>query len=233
MKHYYLGVLAALTMTSSVFACGSDADYVGSICTTAAAYCPANTLEANGQILQVTQNQALFSLLYNTYGGDGKTTFALPDLRGRAPVGVSYNVPSAANQPVSMGTKRGSESVALTTAQMPIHIHNAAFTPSNGTNPIAVTVPVSSNTSGNTTVPSPTNNYLAASPSGDNGGNMWSSTPSTPPVTLAGVTTTGGTGTGNVTVATTGASVPVSTISPELGLKYCVVTVGYYPPRPD
>lgn len=225
MKRTYLSALAALTLASSAFACGSDGDYIGSICATTAAYCPANTLEANGQQLTVSQNQALYSLLGTVYGGTPNVNFNLPDLRGRAPVGNNYTT-------IIPGTKRGGESIALTTAQMPQHTHNATFTPSSGTNPISVTVPVSSNTSGNTNAPSSTNSYLAASPIGDNGANMWSSTPSTPPVALAGVTTTGGTGTGSVAVATTGASIPVSTISPELGLKYCVVTVGVYPMRP-
>jgi microcystin-dependent protein len=199
MKRYYLSALAALSFASSAFACGSDEDYIGSICTTAAQYCPINTLEANGQLLQVAQNQALYSLLGTVYGGTQNVNFNLPDLRGRAPVGINYNTT------IKTGTKRGTESVTLTTAQMPIHTHNATFTPSNGTNPISVTVPVSSNTSGNTTSPSSTNNYLAASPSGDNGGNMWSNTPSTPPVSLAGVNVSGGTGTGSVAVVPTGA----------------------------
>jgi len=226
MKRTYLGALAALTLASSAFACGSGDDYIGSICTTAATYCPVNTVEANGQILQISQNQALYSLIGPYYGGDnGKTTFGLPDLRGRAPVGNNYTT-------IIPGTKRGAESVTLTTAQMWQHTHTATFTPSSGTNPITVSVPVSSNTSGNTTIPSSTNNYLAASPSGDNGGNMWSNTPSTPPVSLAGVNVSGGTGTGNVAVATAGAGAPVATISPELGLKYCIVTNGTYPNRP-
>lgn len=230
MKRYYLSVLSALTFASSAFACGPE-DYTGSICTTAATTCPKGTLEANGQILPVSQNQALFSLLYNVYGGDGKTTFALPDLRGRAPVGLSYGVSSAANQPVSMGTKRGAESVTLTTAQMPIHTHGTVFTPGNGTNPITVTVAVSSNLAGNANQPSATNNYLAASTGGSGGGNMWAKTMTTP-VTVNGVSVSGDTTSGIVTLAATGAAAPVSTISPELGLKYCVVNEGYYPPRP-
>lgn len=231
MKRYYLSTLTALTFASSAFACGAD-DYIGSICTTAAATCPGGTLEANGAILTITNNAALYSLIGAYFGGDGRTTFALPDLRGRAPVELSYNVPSPTNQPVSIGTKRGTESVTLTMVQMPQHIHTATFTPGSGTNPIKVTIPASSNLAGNTNQPSATNNYIAASANGTAGGNMWASAPGSAPVTLAGVNVSGDTNSGSVTLATTGTAAPVPTISPELGLKYCVVSKGTYPPRP-
>ncbi len=67
----------------------------------------------NGQIMSINQNQALFSLLGTTYGGNGQTTFALPDLRGRMPV----------HGPGTQGTRGGAESVALVTEQMPNHTH--------------------------------------------------------------------------------------------------------------
>ncbi|NQV44133.1 MAG: tail fiber protein [Rhodospirillales bacterium] len=55
--------------------------FLGSLCETAARFCPIGTLPAQGQILSIGQNQGLYSLLHTTYGGDGQTTFALPDLR--------------------------------------------------------------------------------------------------------------------------------------------------------
>lgn len=70
----------------------------------------------NGQILPISQNQALFSLLGTQYGGDGRTTFALPDLRGRVPV--------HAGDGVTIGQRGGSEAVTLTTAQIPGHTHD-------------------------------------------------------------------------------------------------------------
>ena len=75
---------------------------------------------AQGQLLPINQNQALFSLLGTTYGGNGQTTFALPDLRGRAVVGAG-NAPGLT--PVSLGQSSGVESVSLTQAQMPSHDH--------------------------------------------------------------------------------------------------------------
>lgn len=229
MKRTYLRALAAFTLASSAFACGVD-DYIGSICTTAANFCPANTTAANGQLLQISQNQALYSVIWNSFGGDGITTFALPDLRGRAT--VEYGSSSPSSLPVvTVGTKRGSESVALTMAQMPKHDHNATFTPGNGTNPITVNVPINP-AIGSSATPTMTMNYLAGSPTGNPGGNMWSSPPATSPTNLGGITVSGNFSKGTVTLASTGVSKPISLIPPQLGLNYCVVTSGTYPMRP-
>jgi len=74
----------------------------------------------NGQILPINQNQALFSLLGTTYGGDGRTTFALPDLRGRTPLHVGGGV--------NLGDKTGQEGVTLTAGQLPAHTHSLTAT---------------------------------------------------------------------------------------------------------
>jgi microcystin-dependent protein len=73
-----------------------------------------------GQMLPINQNQALFALLGTTYGGDGRTTFALPDLRGRIPVGAGQP-PTGSDYP--LGATGGQETVELTTGQLPGHSH--------------------------------------------------------------------------------------------------------------
>jgi microcystin-dependent protein len=73
-----------------------------------------------GQLLPINQNQALFSLLGTTYGGNGTTTFGLPDLRGRVVLGVGSG---PGLSPYSWGQQGGTEAVALTPAQMPPHGH--------------------------------------------------------------------------------------------------------------
>lgn len=93
-------------------ACSSE-DYVGSICITAASFCPTNYLLAAGQSLSIRDYQMLFSLLGTTYGGDGMNTFSLPDMRGRTPVGTGNGTGLAV---VALGQKRGSESAALSQA---------------------------------------------------------------------------------------------------------------------
>jgi microcystin-dependent protein len=74
----------------------------------------------DGQILPINQNQSLFALLGTTYGGDGRTSFGLPDLRGRAPMHK--------NASHVQGQRAGEENVSLTEAQMPSHTHDAKAT---------------------------------------------------------------------------------------------------------
>ncbi len=76
----------------------------------------------NGQLLPISQNTALFSLLGTTYGGNGQTTFALPDLRGRVPVSSGQG---PGLQDYTLGEQSGVESVTLTQGQMPLHNHGA------------------------------------------------------------------------------------------------------------
>ncbi len=82
---------------------------------------PRGWAQCDGQILQISQFQAVFSLLGTTYGGDGRTTFALPDLRGRAPVHEGQGQ-GLSNR--TLGEKTGQEAVTLTAAQMPAHSHD-------------------------------------------------------------------------------------------------------------
>ena len=78
-------------------------------------FAPRGWAKCDGQILPINQNQALFSLLGTTYGGDGRVNFALPDLRGRVAISPDNNI--------TLGSKSGAESVTLTTAEIPAHTH--------------------------------------------------------------------------------------------------------------
>ena len=74
----------------------------------------------DGQLLPINQNQSLFALLGTTYGGDGRTTFALPELRGRVPV---HQGSGPGRDSISLGERRGAESVTLNIQEMPTHSH--------------------------------------------------------------------------------------------------------------
>jgi microcystin-dependent protein len=86
---------------------------------------PRSWTMCNGQIMTISQNQALFSLLGTTYGGNGVQTFALPDLRGRVALGFGSGY--------SLGEVAGSEAVALQTAEIPSHSHSVGCTNAPGT----------------------------------------------------------------------------------------------------
>lgn len=232
MKKYYLSALAALTLASSAFA-GNPDDYIGAIWPTAATFCPVDTVAADGTIYPAQQYQALYALYGNIYGGSASSkTFAVPDMRGKMPIGAG-TLPGT-SYTFQLGRNVGQETATLTQSTLPAHTHTATFTRGSRTNPVAVTVPASSNITGNTNQPSATNNYLAASSSGGNGANMWAST-NTNPVNLAGITSSGGTGTGTVSVGTAGTPTPASitTIPPQVGIRFCIVTNGEFPVRPN
>ncbi len=88
-------------------------------------FAPRGFALCDGQLLPISGNQSLFSILGTTYGGDGRTTFALPDLRGRTPVhaGQGPGLPSK-----SLGQKDGAETVALTANNFPLHTHTLRAT---------------------------------------------------------------------------------------------------------
>src|SRR5262249_14267303 len=85
-------------------------------------FAPRNWAFCDGQILAISQNTALFSLLGTTYGGDGQTTFALPDLRGRVPLHSGASTGPGLS-PYTLGEQTGVETVTLTTTEIPAHNH--------------------------------------------------------------------------------------------------------------
>lgn len=119
-----------------------------------------------GQLLPINTNQALFSLLGTTYGGDGVTTFALPDLRGRTALHPSPSV--------VQGAKIGQENVTLTTANLPTHNHAVAV----------------STTAGNSTAF--TNNFIAAASNAGTAVNLYGAATSLQALDPASVANTGG-----------------------------------------
>ncbi len=98
---------------------------MGTVTMFAGTFAPRGWMKCEGQLLPISQYSALFSILGTTYGGDGRTTFALPDLRGRVPMGTGTG-PALA--PVRLGEKKGVEFMTLTTAQIPSHNHSATVT---------------------------------------------------------------------------------------------------------
>lgn len=95
--------------------------FIGTIIAWAPNFAPRGWAFCNGQIMSIAQNTALFSLIGTIYGGDGKTTFALPDLRGRMPIGAGQG-PGLSEY--TQGESSGAETVSLNPDQLPPHTHN-------------------------------------------------------------------------------------------------------------
>lgn len=87
-------------------------------------FAPRKWALCDGQVLPISQNQTLYALIGTIYGGDGRSTFALPDMRGRVPVHTGRYI--------TLGSRGGSETVTLTAAQLPPHTHQLEATSDNG-----------------------------------------------------------------------------------------------------
>ena len=175
-------------------------------------FAPRGYAYCDGQLLSINQNQALFSILGTTYGGDGRTTFALPDLRGRTPVGQGHG-PGLANRP--LGQRSGTEYNNLTANQLPAHTHSADITPLTFT-PF-VTVSSEQGEEG-----SPAGNFLASDQV-----TMYADSP-TSGAHLNGVVA-GLSGT--LTVASQGGSQSFNNMQPSEVVHYIIALVGVFPSR--
>ncbi len=167
-------------------------------------FAPRGYATCQGQIMSIAQNTALFSLLGTTYGGNGQTTFGLPDLQGRAPIGQGQG---PGLSPYSMGQEAGTESATLLITNMPMHAH-----PGQG---LTVNIPVST---GGADASSPAGAFLA-----DNGVEAFSS------VSTAGQNYGAPTVGGNTGVA--GGSQPFGILNPYLCINYSIAIEGIFPSR--
>lgn len=155
----------------------------------------------NGQLLPISSNTALFSLLGTTFGGDGIQTFGLPDLRGRSPVGMGTGLGLT---PIVQGELSGAETTTILQTQMPMHTHmmNVAGTATNPAN-----------------APTATNNVLGASGAGQGNATIWS-TALTNPIGLA-----------PTQIGVTGGSQPLPLRNPYIGTNFIIALSGVFPSR--
>ena len=172
-------------------------------------FAPRGWAYCDGQLLAIASHTALFSLLGTTYGGDGRTTFALPDLRGRTPIGPRHG-PGLSSY--NLGQRGGVETVTLNVLQMPSHSHTV------NTSTIAGQMPASTQ-GGGATEPGPTS---YPSSSAGIGAPIYGGTADTHiDVTIGG----------SVTVLPNGGSQWHTNIQPFLALNYIIAMQGYFPSR--
>ncbi|MFT5758717.1 MAG: microcystin-dependent protein [Alteromonadaceae bacterium] len=218
-------LLPSIFIGNNAFACGLD-PYMATMCAFGGNFAIRNTALAQGQILSINSNQALFSLLGTTYGGDGRTSFGLPDTRGRALIGAGRG---SGLLDYRLGQRGGSERVYLTVNEMPSHNHGATTTVSNvvTVNGVADLNSVNARSSSN----SPAGKALGQSP---NRQNIYSSSapsvamhPDSITLNLSGQVVS----TGNTVVANSGASQTHENRMPYIAVNWLIVTHGLYPSR--
>lgn len=177
--------------------------FVGEIRMVGFNFAPVGWALCQGQLLSISTNTALFSLLGTTFGGNGVTNFGLPDLRGRAPVGMGQG-PGLTD--IVQGEMSGTENVTLLTTNMPMHTHPTS-------------VQVAGTPTSNVTAPSATNSVLGASGAGPGSASIWS-TEMANPVNLSGVQ-----------AGVAGGSQPFDNRNPYLGTNFIIALNGIFPSR--
>lgn len=143
--------------------------FIGQITMFAGNFAPRSWAFCNGQIISIAQNTALFSILGTTYGGNGQTTFALPDLRGRVPIHTGQG-PGLSSR--DLGQAGGTETHTLISTEMPAHNHALAATTTDGNSQTPAGTILARDTLGGTTGYSTAapNTILSASSIGAAGG---------------------------------------------------------------
>lgn len=208
MRHRILTVSAALAAAAALApqqASAQTEPYLGTIQWFGYNFCPRGWAAADGSLISISSNTALFSLLGVNYGGDGRATFALPDLRGRAAIGVGQG---PGLSPYVQGEQSGSETRTLSLAQMPAHTHATTVSatlrasPANGDNA------------------DPTGRVLA------NGrtARVYGAPPTSVAMEASSVAVT-------TTVSPAGGGQPFGVRDPYLGMTACIATQGIFPPR--
>ncbi len=177
--------------------------YLGSITIFAFDWAPVSYALCNGAVLPIPQNPALYSLLGITFGGDGRTTFALPNLCGRAPLSLGTLQGGGS---YAVGQAFGCEQMALSQSQLPAHTHAVAINASDA----------------QATANKPAGNYWAKGYGGTTVPQV-ANYINTKNVTMASDA---------VTVSTVGSGAQFSLAQPSLVLNFCICTQGYYPTRP-
>ena len=171
-------------------------------------FAPRSWAFCDGQLQSISQNQALFSILGTNFGGDGRTTFGLPDLRGRVPIqqGTGPGLPQ-----VNLGQSGGTPTNTLTTNNLASHNHVASLTGS-------ITIPVSGEEASST---DPTGNYPALTEEDYYAEN------SSPGATSGNIVT----GEMRPVVQPIGAHQPVNNMAPTIAVRYIICLIGIFPSR--
>ncbi|WP_294284238.1 tail fiber protein [uncultured Chryseobacterium sp.] len=180
-----------------------DEELIGTIKMFAGNFAPQGYMLCNGALLSIAQNQVLYSLIGTTYGGDGRTTFALPNLNGRMPIGTGN---TAGGQQVILGEAAGSPKTTLLSINLPSFTSQLRVANTNANSP----TPTASSSIAITGIPN---------------GRQFDPVPSfvdSAPNSMLNP----------ASVTFTGQNLPINTMPPYLGMNYIICVQGIYPSRP-
>lgn len=205
--------------------------FVAEIRPLAFTFAPRNWTLCYGQMMAISEFSTVFALVGTAYGGDGRTNFGIPDLRGRMPMGMGAG---PGLTPRQIGTRWGTEMAQLNTLHMASHDHEATFTPSGGS-PITVDTTVEVSTTQASDQTAKTGDYLAAGTAAGRpeAAIYVDAAQKGTTVSLGGVTSTatGGGGSGTVTIGQNGSGQPFEIMNPFLAINFSMALNGVFPPR--
>jgi microcystin-dependent protein len=216
-----------------------DEELIGTIKLFAGNFAPVGYFTCEGQLLSIRNYTALFAILGTYYGGDGVTTFKLPDLRGAFPTQCTNTGGIPPGGTYSLGETGGAQSATITSINMPPHTHTIIKGPgTNITGNVAVTTTLQASTNpGADSTPSATNNALGkvVDTNGNSDPNLY--TNAAPSQNLAGISSTA---TNNLNFDPTGLQLtpwgsgpmPLPTVPPFVAMQYIICYQGIFPSRP-
>lgn len=221
-----IGLLFAVFCLSSASVNAQQTGFLGEVKMFAGNFTPRGWALCQGQLMSISQNQALFAVIGTLYGGDGRTTFALPDYRGRVARGTGSG---PGLQTAIIGQKGGTEFKVLSLLEMPIHNHTAVFT-SAGATPTNITISIPAVADeGNEAEPSPNSNLAVGTADGNETTMYSTANPDTnlKPFTASALVSASGT----VSVGQTGGSQSFDNRQPFTTINYIICTEGVFPAR--
>lgn len=202
--------------------------FMGQILQVGFNFAPLNWASCQGQLLSIAQNSAMFALLGTTFGGNGQTTFALPNLQSRMVIGVGQG--PGLSQYVG-GQVGGLEQVSVLTSNLPSHTHTATFTPSGG-NTATVQAVTGVLPTALTSIPAEGSLLANTAPAGPNAPKIYAPAGTTGPVVNLGGVSGGGGGGGTVSVGLTGNNIPLGILPPYIAIWNIICMAGEFPSRP-
>ncbi|CAM2195877.1 Phage tail protein [Paraburkholderia kururiensis] len=199
--------------------------YLGEIRMVGFNFAPTGWAQCQGQLLPISQNQALFGLLGTYYGGNGVSNYQLPNLQGRTPVGIGQGL-GLSN--IDIGEVGGTENIALTTENMPQHTHVATVS-GGGAVTGAISIPATTSTQGEGGVPGPTT-VLGPCNAGGRPASLYSTaTDNVSSLKPFNVNLQASAST--VQNSIMGGSVPFASRNPYLGINFIIALQGVFPSR--